>query len=95
MLVSGILSGGFLWVLGVEWSDRFLLFSRNSSFHLFLESSVYRDELNFGVDGFVTSVLSSAFFGEFTFPSLVGVESSDCFFLNFKSRLIDPILNVL
>ena len=61
MLVSGILSGGFLWVLGVEWSDRFLLFSRNSSFHLFLESSVYRDELNFGVDGFVTSVLSSAF----------------------------------
>jgi hypothetical protein len=62
LLVSGILRGGFLWVLGVEWGDRFLLFNRKSSFLFYFWSlSVYRDELKFGVDGFVTSILSSAF----------------------------------
>lgn len=60
-----------LWVL--SGGDRFRVFSRNNNFYSVLESSVYRDELKFGVDGFVTSVLCSAF----KFTSLVGVESSD------------------
>lgn len=59
------MSGGYLWALSVEWGDRFLVFSRNNSFYSILESSVYRDELKFGVDGSEFCV-----FVEFTFTSL-------------------------
>lgn len=69
------MSGGFLWALGVEWVDRFLVVTSNNSFYPILESFVYRYELKFGVDGSEFCV-----FEEFTFTSLVGVESSDFFY---------------